>query len=764
MDDVKVTENALTVLSKRYFKKDSEGNLIEGPQDLFMRVASAIAQADRKYGAKDKDIEKISESFYEMMSNLEFMPNSPTLMNAGNEKGQLSACFVLPITDSMEGIFETLKHTAIIHKTGGGTGFSFSNLRQKNSVVKTTGGVASGPVSFMRVFDAATQAVKQGGKRRGANMGMLRIDHPDILEFIQCKAEEGVISNFNISIAITDDFMNKVFNNEEYELINPHTKEVTGTLNAKEVFDLIVKMAHSNGEPGIIFIDKINAENPVSNLGDVESTNPCGEQPLLPYESCNLGSINLAKMLKKSKDGFAVDWAKLRKIVHQAVHFLDNVIDVNQFPIEQIQENTRKTRKIGLGVMGWASMLGFLAIPYDSEEALSLAQELMQFINDEGFKKSGELAKEKGVFPAYKGSIYQKEGLLVRNATVTTIAPTGTISIIAGPTSGGIEPIFALVYYRHVMDGEKLLEVDPSFEYIAKKRGFYSEALMQDIADHNGSIQKIEEVPEDIRKVFITAMDIESFWHIKMQSAFQKYTNNAVSKTINLPNSATLDDVKEAYLLSYKLGCKGITVYRDGSRQVQVLNVKKEQKVKVQVEENSKTHVPRSRTEVLVGTTTKINTGCGNLYVIMNQDESGNFFEVFTQMGKAGGCAASQLEAVGRLVSLALRGGIDVGVVAEQLKGIRCPSPSWGNGKKIFSCADAIARALEKRMGDQHKFIQPGQKEKESLIEEDENREFAAVLSSIEKQSVVGVCPDCGDSLRSQEGCVVCASCGYSRC
>ncbi|MBN2119877.1 MAG: vitamin B12-dependent ribonucleotide reductase [Candidatus Omnitrophica bacterium] len=762
--DLKLSENALTVLRKRYLRKDNAGEISETPEELFLRVAKAVAGAEKSYAADDEQIKKLSSSFYNLMSNLEFMPNSPTLMNAGLELGQLSACFVLPVEDSMEGIFDTLKACALIHKTGGGTGFSFSRLRPKNSVVRTTGGVASGPVSFMKVFDAATQAVKQGGRRRGANMGILRVDHPDILEFIKCKGEEGQISNFNISIAVTDEFMEKVSRNQQYDLIDPRTKQIRGSLNAKEVFDLIVECAYNNGEPGVIFIDKINDVNPVPGLGEIESTNPCGEQPLLPYESCNLGSLNLSKMIRKDADGsFVVDWDKLGKATILAVHFLDNVIDINRFPLPEIEINTLRTRKIGLGVMGWASMLGYLGIAYDSQEALDLAEKVMSFIRQKALDKSCQLAKRKGTFPEYRESVYCKQDLLMRNATLTTIAPTGTISIIAGPCSSGIEPIFALVYFRNVLEGEKLLEIDPAFEEVAKRKGFYSESLLERIAQNNGSIQDISEITQDVKKVFRTSMDIAKDWHIKMQAVFQKYTDNAVSKTINLPNSATAEDIKESYLLAYQLNCKGITVYRDGSRKVQVLKVeKKEPSVFEKNEDKEVLITPKPRPEVIIGTTTKMNTGCGNLYVILNQDEEGGFFEVFTQMGKAGGCAASQLEAVGRLISLALRGGIDLNIIIEQLKGIRCPSPSWTHGKKIFSCADAIAQVLEKRMNDQYAITQvkPAEKDKE----DSESGELEKVLASLKEVNVVGVCPDCGDSMRYQEGCVTCASCGYSKC
>ena len=749
--------NAIVVLKKRYLKKNEKGEVIESPSQLLERVAGAIAQIESLYGADPVKIEGVKHEFFSMMANLEFMPNSPTLMNAGRELGQLSACFVVPVEDSMNSIFDAIKSTALIHKTGGGTGFSFSRLRSQHSVVKSTGGVASGPVSFMKVFDSATQAVKQGGTRRGANMGILRIDHPDILEFIKCKTKEGDISNFNISIAITNDFMDKVFKEEEYPLIDPSNGQVRERLNAREVFDLIAECAHKNGEPGIVFIDKINQYNPTPHLGKIESTNPCGEQPLLPFESCNLGSINLAKMIKEVESGFELDWEKLGYVTRLTTRFLDNVIDANKFPLPQIKENTLKTRKIGLGIMGWATMLGFLGIPYDSDDAVALAKKVMSFIYNTSKEESMKLANERGVFPAWEGSRWQSEGAAIRNATLTTIAPTGTISIIAGPTSSGIEPCFSLSYFRNVLEGEKLLEVEPAFEIRARREGFYSEELMKKIACGE-TIQSMSEVPSDVKRVFKTAMEIDSSWHIRMQAAFQDFTDNAVSKTINLSNAATVEDVKQAYLLSYKLGCKGITVYRDGSRDIQVLTVEKK---KVQQEQKlDLVSYPKPRPEVIRGTTTKVSTGCGNLYITVNQDEDDNLFEVFTQMGKAGGCAASQLEALGRLVSLSLRGGIDMKVIVEQLKGIRCPSPSWAGGKKIFSCADAIGRVLEKRAIDQKEIVKIGPPVSKKPVK-------VAVPSrpaSLSNSTIVGVCPDCGFALRHQEGCLTCDACGYSKC
>ncbi|MBN1912829.1 MAG: adenosylcobalamin-dependent ribonucleoside-diphosphate reductase, partial [Candidatus Omnitrophica bacterium] len=517
--ELRISENARRVLERRYLNKDEAGKVIETPQEMFRRVAVAIASADKNYGKSEKEISDLTEAFYNIMTALEFLPNSPCLMNAGKELGQLSACFTLPIQDSMESIFESLKATAMIHKSGGGTGFSFSRLRPKNSVVKSTGGVASGPVSFMKVYDAATEAVKQGGTRRGANMGILKVDHPDIMEFITCKEDNKEINNFNISVAITDEFMKNLENGGHYDLVDPHSLQPVKSISPKEVFELIVKQAHKNGEPGIIFIDRINQDNPTPRLGKIESTNPCGEQPILPYESCDLGSINLARMYKEAAPRrYEIDWEKLKTATRLGVHFLDNLIDVNKFPIPQIEKATRLTRKIGLGVMGWASLLIRLGIAYNSEEAVALGKEVMSFILNEATKKSRELAKDKGVFPAYKGSIFDKKegGIKLRNATLTTIAPTGTISIIAGPCSSGIEPLFALSYYRNVMDNDKLIEVEPLFEEIAQQRGFYSRELMQKIAQE-GSIQNLEGIPEDVKKVFVTSHDISPEWHVRMQ-------------------------------------------------------------------------------------------------------------------------------------------------------------------------------------------------------------------------------------------------------
>jgi ribonucleoside-diphosphate reductase alpha chain len=531
---------------------------------MFKRVSKAVASADNLYCNGDTD--KAEKEFYQVMSRLEFLPNSPTLMNAGTPINQLSACFVIYIKDSMEGIFNALKHMALIHKSGGGVGFSFSKIRPKGDVVKSTKGVASGPTSFMKIFDVATDVIKQGGRRRGANMGILDVRHPDILEFITLKEHEGVLTNFNISVAVDNEFMNAAINNEEYSLINPRNGEHVTKLNAGEVFDIIVNTAWKCGDPGIIFIDEINRKNTIPDAGKIEATNPCAEQPLLNYESCNLGSINLTKMLKSNE----IDYNKLKSVVETAVHFLDNVIDVNDFPISKVETETLKNRKIGLGIMGFAEMLIMLKIPYDSQDALDTAEEIMEFITYHARRTSAELGKLRGSFPNFKGSIYDKKGYsAMRNATVTTIAPTGTISIIADATSG-IEPLFAVSFIRDVMEGEKLLEVNKLFENTAKKEGFYSKELMTRIAK-KGSIQNMDEISKSIQKIFPTAHEIDPHWHVKMQAAFQKHVDNAVSKTVNLPESASPEDVKEIMLMAYKLKCKGITVYRYGSKEKQVL-------------------------------------------------------------------------------------------------------------------------------------------------------------------------------------------------
>lgn len=1142
-----LTSNAIKVLEKRYLIKDESGKAIEAPEHMFRRVAATIAAADGLYDGS-ADIKATEEKFYNLINNLEFLPNSPTLMNAGRELGQLSACFVLPVEDSMEGIFDAIKNAAMIHKSGGGTGFSFSRLRGKGSTVMTTGGVASGPISFMKVFNAATEAVKQGGTRRGANMGILRVDHPDILEFIQCKKDNSDITNFNISIAITEKFMEAAEKGEAYELIDPASKKAAGKLNAKEVYDLIVDMAWNNGEPGIIFLDRINRDNVVPKLGEIESTNPCitgdswvltpngpaqvrdilgeqvqlglngsftrsdekgffptgikniiqirtdrgyelkltkdhlvrtaaavtrfrideewkpagelkagdrimlsdnrgirwkgkgsldegyllglligdgtlkkeggvisiwgndeeavslmkaageaaqilphrsdfkgfqaviedrvenrmrlsalrdlaeiyeilpgdkritpavekgsyefyqgfirgmfdtdgtvvgtqekgisvrlwqndpdtlkaiqrmlgrmgivstiysnrkgpgiksmpdgkgglkdytvkaghelvitqdnlhifneiigfgsskkqnrlkeglsnykravnrerfvaevteivelgaaevfdvqvpgvnafdangmyihncGEQPLLPYESCNLGSINLLACLKKSKSGAAVDYEKLGRIVDESVHFLDNVIDVNKYPLTMVDEMTKGTRKIGLGVMGFADMLIELGIPYNSEEAVKTAEAVMKFINERSKEASVKLAEKRGCFRYYEDSVYKEKGISIRNGTTTTIAPTGTISIIAG-VSSGIEPLFALSFVRNVMDNDELPEVNPIFEEVARSRGFYSTGLMREIAEH-GTIHDIKSIPEDIRRVFVTAHDIEPEWHIKIQSAFQKHTDNAVSKTVNFANSATREDVSEVYMMAYRMGCKGVTIYRDGSRDLQVLNIgpaNKDKKEEAAMATEPacpacEALTPRVRPDVTMGVTEKVKIGCGNLYITVNSDENG-ICEVFTNLGRAGGCP-SQSEATSRLISIALRAGVDIKEIIGQLRGIRCHSTLRQKGLKVLSCPDAIGRALEKYMNYsmEHKDI----KTMDELAVEIEERSSCIGNCSLcgdpcqaytaedsggyKSDKNMKNCPECGSTIQHEGGCVICRNCGYSKC
>ena len=779
-----LSDNAVKVLEKRYLSKDETGKLVENPDDMFKRVAKAIAQADTEY-TSSSELKAIEKEFYEMMSNLEFLPNSPTLMNAGRPLGQLSACFVLPIEDTMEGIFDSIKNAALIHKSGGGTGFSFSRLRPKGASVNTTGGVASGPISFMKVFNAATEAVKQGGTRRGANMGILRVDHPDIRDFITCKQDNKDITNFNISVAITEDFMNAVENGGNYDLINPKTGLVVGQENAKAIFDIIVDNAWNNGEPGIIFIDRLNKDNVTPELGAIESTNPCGEQPLLPYEACNLGSINLSLMVKNVNGKPDVDYDRLGSVVHKAVHFLDNVIEVNKYPLPQINEMTRGTRKIGLGVMGWADMLCKLSIAYNSQKAINLAEKLMHFIQEESRKASIQLAETKGVFPFYEKSIYKDLGIKVRNATTTTIAPTGTLSIISG-CSSGVEPLFAISYIRNVMDNDELIEVNPLFKQLAIAEGFYSDDLMRRIAK-KGTIKDFPEIPKAVQNVFATAHDITPEWHVKMQSAFQKYTDNAVSKTVNLCHDATRNDVRAVFELAYKTYCKGVTIYRDGSRDMQVLNIgqvkgKEENKAEGAAENTVDPRIsPRPRPDITTGFTEKVRIGCGNLYITVNYDEHG-ICEVFTNTGRAGGCP-SQSEATSRLVSIALRSGIDAKSIVEQLKGIRCPSTIRQKGLKVMSCPDAIGRLIEKVLKLQNGkneelsselndiIADPCPRPTAKIVEEMDEQEEQDLIPEAEKEESVEVstiritkCPECGKAVEHEGGCVICRNCGFSKC
>ena len=781
-----ISENARAVLEKRYLIRDEKGEPTETVEELFHRVADAIAAADAAFDPK-ADVAATARRFYDMMTGLDFLPNSPTLMNAGRPLGQLSACFVLPVGDSMEEIFDAIKNAALIHKSGGGTGFSFSRLRPRGSTVNSTGGVASGPISFMKVFNAATEAVKQGGTRRGANMGILRVDHPDILEFITCKNDTSEITNFNISVGITEAFMEAASQNKPYDLVNPATGRVTGQLNAKEVFDAIVSSAWQTGEPGIIFLDRLNRDNVVPSQGEIESTNPCGEQPLLPYESCNLGSINLVNHIMKTPAGWVLDRAKLEKTIRTAVHFLDNVIEVNQYPLPEIDQMTHSTRKIGLGVMGFADMLLYMGVPYNSDEGVELAREIMDTVNTIGHRASEELAEVRGPFPLFSESIY-KDGRPLRNATVTTIAPTGTLSIIAG-VSSGVEPVFAYAYIRNVMDNTHLIETNQILKDKLVEAGIYSEELMKQIVE-KGSLAHVDGIPEEIKRVFVCAHDVSPIWHVKMQAAFQAYTDNAVSKTVNFPNSATKEEVAEVYTLAYKLGCKGTTIYRDGSRDEQVLNIGKVNDGKDKAEKKDATGdpmvdavleagcdgaacvmktsaygtiLPRPRPAVTSGFTEKVKIGCGNLYITVNYDETG-ICEVFTNTGRAGGCP-SQSEATARLVSVGIRSGMDPKEIIQQLKGIRCPSCLRQPGVPVTSCPDAIAKSIEKVIKATHDGGKP-QPMAPAAVKTPVPRAKAPVNPNMTpaEAKLAKFCPECGSKLEHEGGCVTCRNCGYSKC
>ncbi|MFC1694169.1 vitamin B12-dependent ribonucleotide reductase [Candidatus Latescibacterota bacterium] len=754
-ESLRFSDNALTVLESRYLKKDDSGKVIEKPRDMFLRVAKVIAGAEDLMGSSGMT-GRVEKLFYNMMAAGEFLPNSPTLMNAGRELGQLSACFVLPVEDSMDSIFQAVKDAAIIHKSGGGTGFSFSRLRPKNDVVRSTRGISSGPVSFMFVFDTATETIKQGGARRGANMGILRIDHPDIREFITSKRRLNRFTNFNISVAVTDAFMEAVKTKSTYNLINPRTGEISGTEKAHEIFDLIVENAHSCGDPGILFIDRINEKNTLPHLGRIESTNPCGEQPLLPYESCNLGSINLSRMITEQVGKPAIDWQRLGCVTHLAVRFLDDVIEVNKFPLARIAAETRRNRKIGLGVMGFADMLIRLGIPYDSEEGEKTAEQVMTFIDRESKTESRHLAELRGPFPSFDGSIYDKRGEpSLRNATTTTIAPTGTISIIAS-CSSGIEPLFALAYNRNVLENKRLAEFHPVFREMAEQVGILDKKLEKAVLE-TGSIAHTPGIPKPMKRIFRTANDITVEWHIRIQAAFQRHIDNAVSKTINFPASATVQDIAASYMRAYEAGLKGITIYRDGSRKKQVLTTEKS----VKPEGRSKLK-PRPRPQITTGQTEKLLTGCGNLYVTVNSDESG-LCEVFCQMGRSGACTASQSEAISRLISLALRSGVNLNEIVSQLKGIRCPSPIWQNGKLILSCADGIATALARYIENRNSNTNTTQL---PLFKQDaDSLDLKELVAGKRlKGEMAGVCPDCGGVLEYAEGCKVCRVCGYSSC
>ncbi len=789
---LEISPNARVVLERRYLLKDDRGHAVETPEQLFHRVAGTLAEVERRYGAGNKRVAEVELQLYNLMTRLDFLPNSPTLANAGRPLGQLSACFVLPVEDSLEAIFETVKHAALIHQSGGGTGFAFSRLRPEGSIVRSTSGVASGPVSFMKVFDGATEAIKQGGMRRGANMGILRVDHPDIDSFVAMKGDMTTLQNFNISVAITEKFMQALAAGEDYELVDPRTGEVTGTKNARELWDRLIANAWKNGDPGLIFIDRINAgtANPVPSMGPVESTNPCGEQPLYPYDSCNLGSINLAQFVKSGRGELTVDWDRLAEVVPLTVRFLDNVIDANRYPLPQIEEVSQRIRRIGLGVMGWADLLYQLEIPYDSDAAMDLAERMMHFIQEHADRASAQLASERGVFPAWEESIYGPHSPCdtanrpLRNATRTTIAPTGTISIIAD-CSGGIEPVFALAFQRqHYLDPKnprqttKLTEVNKYFEATARREGFYSEELMQFLAE-GGHLSDRPEVPERAKRVFVTAHDIAPEWHVRTQAAFQRATDNAVSKTINFPNEATIEDVTLAYSLAYDMGCKGITIYRDGSREMQVLShAKKEDKAEatplVQEWKPRRERLPDERRSV----THKFQVGEQEGYITVGLYDDGRPGEVFLRVSKQGSTVNGLMESLGQLTSIALQYGVPLEGLTSKLKNNRFEPSGMTMNRDIptaTSLVDYLFRWMERRFVNPDMFtagyIAPasgygaatGHTTNGNGKNGYANGHQPPMLDFSLNESGVG-CPECGGLLHYSEGCMTCRGCGYTKC
>ncbi len=749
------TEPALRVLRERYLLRNDRGEVIETPEEMCWRVAQSIAAGEARYGRSPAAVREVAAAFYDMMVDAYFIPNSPTLMNAGKGNGlQYSACYVLPVGDSMEEIFDSVKAAAIIHKSGGGTGFAFSRLRPKDDIVASTGGRASGPVSFLRVFNSATEAVKQGGTRRGANMGILRVDHPDVLEFIDCKLDGG-ITNFNISVAITDAFMEALAQGSEYDLVNPHNQVVTGRLSAREVFERMVRAAWRTGDPGMVFIDRINASpaNPTPELGVVEATNPCGEQPLLPNEACNLGSLNVSKFARQREGGeWSVDWDEMERVIRLAVRFLDDVIEMNPYPLSVIDETVKSNRRIGLGIMGWADLLFIMGVPYDSQEAIDLADRLMSFVKDKSHDQCTKLAEERGPFPNWSHSIY-RDVRPMRNSTVTTIAPTGTISMIAG-CSSGVEPIFALAFQHRVKnpDGERVLTfVNETFEQIAKARGFYSDALMEEIAKR-GTLHGIPGVPEEAGQVFKTSHEIGFEWHVRHQAAFQRYTDNGVSKTINLPNDASEDDVASAYRLAWELGCLGITVFRDGCKGEQVLNVGVRDKTPAATLAGPSVVKPRPHS--LSGRTYRSETPIGTAFITVNETDDHEPFEVFVQVGKGGSDTMAVAEALGRLISLSLRLPSPMSPqrrleeVISQLSRIGGAQPlGFGRGK-VLSLPDALARTLAEHTGQ----LKP-------------TSEAPPMAKATEQRRVGDLCKECGQAtFVYEEGCKKCLSCGYNEC
>jgi ribonucleoside-diphosphate reductase alpha chain len=818
-----LNQNARTVIEKRYLIKDATGTPTEQPEDMFWRVARTVAEADRRYGAGETAVTELTRKFYSLMTERRFEPNSPTLMNAGRPLGQLSACFVLPVEDSLSngqnGIYDTLRAMALIHQSGGGTGFSFSRLRGRGSMVRSTTGVASGPVSFMKLYDASTDAVKQGGTRRGANMGILRVDHPDIMDFITCKEDLTQATNFNISVAVTTKFMEAVKAGTSYDLIDPSTGKAAGQLDAREVWGKMIDDAWRTGEPGCFFIDEANRFNPVPHVGSYEATNPCGEQPLLPYDVCNLGSINIGYYVK---DG-VMDWSALASDIHLSVRFLDNIIDVNKYPLPEIDALSKRIRRIGFGVMGFADALVKLEIPYNTEEGVAFGGKLQEFVDVESKRESERLANERGPFPEWARSIWGPDETcargaggerirpmqMLRNCNVNTVAPTGTISIIAG-CSSGIEPLFAVAFMRN-QAGVMMPDVNEDFLAIAKREGWYSEELIQNIA-RQGHIH-FPEVPEKWQRVFVTAHDITPEWHVRMQASFQEHCDSAISKTTNFPHTATPDDVRAIYELAYELKCKGVTVYRDGSRDNQVLSTGATDKAKAEREgldvrgevgdlkgtiaelnaeiqrlktqlfdveaENLQRRQKRARPNTLRGMTTRIETPLGTMFVNITEDEKGQPFEVFINLGKAGGAAMADVEAIGRLISLSLRSGIPIREVHRQLRGIASDRAIGLGPNKVMSVPDAIGIALEnwmrEKQGIQQELLKteagaPGVAGAPVTSPATSNAGSAGSQAQYEFEKVsgaetfIGTCPDCGSSMEFAEGCAKCHVCGYSEC
>ena len=776
-ENLKLTENAKRVLEARYLKKDHEKNVVEMPEDLFYRVAKTVADAERMGLDIDKAVaDELEIRFYNLMVSGQFMPNSPTLMNAGRSMGMLSACFVLPVEDSIDGIFSSIKNTALIQKAGGGTGFDFSSLRPNGDLVTSSGGSTSGPLSFLKVFSEATEAIQQGAFRRGANMGIMNITHPDIINFINIKQDLTKLTNFNLSVSIPDAYMKKLMETPDalHEVINPRTGETSNVprddkkdafWTVKEVFDLIVDCAWATGEPGLIFIDRINRDNPTPKLGRITATNPCGEQPLLPYEACNLGSLNLGKFVHTRDDKPFFDFEEFKEAIHLATRFLDNVIDVNRYPLPQIEEMCKANRKIGLGVMGFADALFKMNLQYDSDEAVEFGEKIMQFLNDETHNASEELANLKGTFPNWKNSVWDtKYKRNMRNAATTTVAPTGTISIIAN-CSSGIEPLFSLAFFRHVLNGQKMVEVNQHFLNVAKKRGFYSEKLLERIAQGE-PLNKIKEIPDDIKQIFVTAHDITPEWHINMQAAFQRHCDSSISKTINFHNDATKEQVEQLYRLAFKYEVKGVTVYRDGCRLNQPMahdKKKKEEPVK-----DMRKVTPISIPEIMSCLRIRQKTPFGNMHVkISVEPDTGIEREVFAQLGKGGDVANSDLEAICRMLSLFLRCGGSLKLALRQLEGIGSSLSVPSKDGRVISLADGLAKAIKKYIAAKKMFgiqnLLLGKADFSMLQNSTEWRDNDSAPKTAANAFKIK-CPECSEQLVFEEGCVKCYSCGYSKC